>query len=233
MRPPSTAPAERSARPSSRSARTSRSWRARCRNAARAAVPSLHRRLQPGSRRIAMHASSRDCSSAGHAAGGETHAPCRAGGSAGESAGGAALRRGRAQSPSVISLPGCHTISARVPMRPRNRRKFAYSLWTRCGPMSTTSPEAGCNQLRARPPRSRNASSTVTRSPASASATAQDKPARPPPTTIASSSFECIPHRPDAAGIRAPGSPRCGSRLRRQCVTFSSALPSGRTAVGY
>ncbi len=58
-----------------------------------------------------------------------------------------------------------------------------YSEWKMCGPMSTTSPVTGSRQQLARPPSLFERSTTVTAIPWSASATAQARPASPPPIT--------------------------------------------------
>src|SRR5262245_1204186 len=52
-----------------------------------------------------------------------------------------------------------------------------------CWPLSTTAPVSASRKDDARPPSRVRASSTVTRVPRSASATAADRPAKPPPMT--------------------------------------------------
>src|SRR5438067_1327304 len=53
---------------------------------------------------------------------------------------------------SVITFSGCHVMAPSLPSRARNAGKLRYSLCTRCGPMSITSPLARSVTLCARPP---------------------------------------------------------------------------------
>ena len=124
----------------------------------------------------------------------------------------------------VMSLRGCQVMRPRVPSRSRRARKFAYSLCTTCGPMSISSPVWAWRQLLARPPSSPARSSTSGRRPLSASATAQERPASPPPTITAS----CITRPTSIGGVKLRAASRCGkaradstnSRLARELKDF-------------
>src|SRR5262245_48291542 len=78
-----------------------------------------------------------------------------------------------------------------------------------CWPLSTTAPVSASRKDEARPPRRGRASSTVTRVPRSARATAAERPAKPPPitTTCAMSGGQLRPsprrqRKPDALVAR-------------------------------
>src|SRR5579883_2949728 len=86
----------------------------------------------------------------------------------------------------------------------------------RCWPLSTTEPVSGSRKEKARPPRCGFFSRTATLSPRSASAAAQESPAKPPPRISASKSMAEQPGPSRQARLAPGGQPHARAEEDRE-----------------